>query len=66
MDEQYLVSQRRAVAMVRELGLSRRAAYYRLTTIPSQMFLDARVYSRVDVDLLRERIRRGLTPAIAE
>ena len=52
-----LVSQRQAATMLRECGLSRRAAYYRLGTLESREFLDTKVYSRVDVDLLCARIR---------
>jgi hypothetical protein len=59
MDE-YLVSQRQAVKMLRDLGLSRRAAYYRLNTIPSRILVDSRVYSRIDVELLIERLTRDV------
>ena len=52
-----LVSQRRAAEMLRECGLSRRAAYYRLGKLDSREFLDQKVYSRVDVDVLCSRIK---------
>ena len=55
--DSHLVSQRQAAGMLQECGLSRRAAYYRLSKLPSRVFLDSNVYSRVDVDLLCERLR---------
>jgi hypothetical protein len=58
--EQFLVSQRQAVGMLRQCGLSRRAAYYRLTTIPSRVLVDSKVFSRVDVELLCEKVAQGL------
>lgn len=61
MTEEYLVSQRQAVKMLMDVGLSRRSAYYRLTTIPSRTVFDTLVFSRVDVDLLREKVAKKLT-----
>jgi hypothetical protein len=55
MDE-YLVSQREAVRMLRETGLSRRAAYGRLERVPFRTILDAKAYSRIDVEILCDRI----------
>ena len=52
-----LVSQRRAVDMLRECGLSRSTAYYRLGKLDSREFLDQKVYSRVDVDVLCARLK---------
>jgi len=57
MDE-YLVSQRQAVKMLRDVGLSRRAAYYQIGTLPSRVLVDAKVYARVDVEMLREKLTR--------
>ena len=65
MDE-YLVSQRQAVKMLQDCGLSRRAAYYRLQHVPSSTLVDTRVFSRVDVEVLCERIRLGLAHAHTE
>ena len=64
--EQFLVSQRQAVGMLRRCGLSRRAAYYRLTTIPSRVLVDSKVFSRVDVELLCEKVAQGLVPSEEE
>jgi hypothetical protein len=61
--EQYLVSQRQAVGMLRRCGLSRTAAYKRLTTIPSRVLVDSKVFSRVDVELLCEKVAQGLAPS---
>ena len=55
--ESHVYSQREAVKMLKKCGLSRRSAYYRLGKLPSRVFLDTNVYSRVDVDLLCERLR---------
>lgn len=57
MDE-YLVSQRQAVKILMAAGLSRRAAYYRLETLPSRILVDSRVWERIDIALLCERLTR--------
>ena len=55
--DSHLVSQRQAAQMLRDnCGLSRRAAYYRLDTLEAREFLDTKVYSRVDVNLLCARL----------
>jgi len=61
MSDAYLVSQRQAVEMLRKAGLSRRAAYYRLNALPSRILVDAKVFSRVDVELACEEITRTAT-----
>jgi hypothetical protein len=58
MDDEYLVSQRQAVKMLRDVGLSRTAAYQRLNKLPSRTLVDSRVWSRIDVELLVEKITR--------
>jgi len=58
--EDYLVSQRQAVGMLRRCGLSRTAAYNRLAKIPSRVLVDSKVFSRVDVELLCEKVAQGL------
>jgi RNase adaptor protein for sRNA GlmZ degradation len=58
--EEYLVSQRQAVKMLRDTGLSRRAAYYQVDNLPHRMLVDSKVYARVDVELLREKIAAGI------
>lgn len=64
MDE-YLVSQRQAVEMLMAAGLSRRAAYYRLDGLPSRVLVDARVWTRIDVELLREMLTRETAERIS-
>ena len=54
--DKYLVSQRQAAEMLQACGLSRRAAYYRLDHIPYRILVDAKVYSRIDVELLCAQI----------
>jgi hypothetical protein len=56
--EEYLVSQRQAVKMLRDVGLSRRAAYYQIGTLPFRIIVEAKVYARVDVEVLREKLAR--------
>lgn len=56
MTSDYLVSQRQAVKMLRDSGLSRRAAYYQLDHLESRHLLDMNVYARVDVELLRAKL----------
>lgn len=58
MDE-YLVSQRQAAKMLVVAGLSRRAAYYQLESLPSRVRFDTKVYARVDVELLRDSLTRA-------
>lgn len=60
MDE-YLVSQRQAVKMLRDIGLSRRAAYYQVDHLEARTLVDSKVYARVDVELLREKLTRNAT-----
>jgi hypothetical protein len=58
MDE-YLVSQRQAVKMLVATGLSRTAAYQRLERDRiGRILVDAKVYSRIDVELLVEKLTR--------
>lgn len=57
--EEYLVSQRQAVKMLMATtGLSHTGAYHRLEGIPSRVLVDSRVWSRIDVELLCERLTR--------
>jgi hypothetical protein len=57
---QNLVSQRQAAQMLRECGLSRRSAYYRLSKMPSRTLVESRVFSRIDVELACEAIKAGI------
>ena len=67
MQDGYLVSQRRAAEMLMNCGLSRRAAYYRLGTLPSRVVFDTNVYSRIDVELICEQLKGELVDcAVAE
>jgi hypothetical protein len=63
--DNYLVSQRQAAQMLRDCGLSRRAAYYRLDTLPSRTLVESKVYSRIDVELLCEQLKSGVTSSQA-
>jgi hypothetical protein len=63
--DNYLVSQRQAAQMLRDCGLSRRAAYYRLDTLPSRILVESKVYSRIDVELLCEQLKSGVTSSQA-
>jgi hypothetical protein len=58
MDDSVLISQRQAVKMLRDVGLSRTAAYQRLNKLPSRILVDSRVWSRIDVELLVEKLTR--------
>ena len=59
----YLVSQKTAVKMLRDIGMSRRAAYYQIGQLPSRVQLDQNVYARVDVEMLRDSLTRDAAPS---